>query len=96
MQIIGEFDSPENVIDDYGHTASSGQKYMLGNFLEQVHDQITRTKYKLMHKKKTIFYRESIVYPFVNMSEINGHYIISSRDFVDIINYVEHYALATL
>ena len=36
-----------------------------------------------MHKKKTIFYT---VYPFVNMSEINGHYIISSRDFVDIVN----------
>ena len=75
MQIKGEFDSPEteNVIDDYSHTASAGKKYMLGHLLEQVHDQITRTKYKLIHKKKTIFYRESIVYPFVNMSEIDGH-----------------------
>ena len=69
---------------------------MLGHFSEQIHDQITRTKSKMMHKKKAIFYRESIVYPFVNMSEINGHYLISSRDFVDIVNYVEHYALATL
>ena len=54
-------------------TASAGVKYMLGHFLERVHDQITRRKYKLMHRKKTIFYRESIVYPFVNMSEINEH-----------------------
>ena len=60
VQIIGEFHSPENVIDDYGHTASAGEKYMLGHFLEQVHDQITRAKYKLMHKKKTVFYRESV------------------------------------
>ena len=96
VQIIRELDSPENVIDDYGHTASAGQKYMLGYLLEQEHDQITKTKYKLMYKKKTNFYRESIVYPFVNISEINGHYIISSRDFVDIVNYVEHYALTTL
>ena len=75
VQIKGEFDSPgtENVIDDYSHTASAGKKYMLGHLLEQVHDQITRTKYKLIHKKKTVFYRESIVYPFVNMSEIDGH-----------------------
>ena len=73
MQIIGEFNSPENFIDDYGNTASTGEKYMLGHFLEQVHDQIISRKYKLMHKKKMIFYRESIVYPFVNMSEINGH-----------------------
>ena len=65
VQIIGKFDSPENVIDDYGHTASVGEKYMLRRFLEQVHDQITRTKYKLMHKKKTSFYRKDIVYPFV-------------------------------
>ena len=32
VQIIGEFDSPENVIDDYGHTASAGQKCRLGHF----------------------------------------------------------------
>ena len=32
VQIIGEFDSPENVIDDYGHSASAGEKYMLGHF----------------------------------------------------------------
>ena len=96
VQIIGEFDSPEKVIHDYDHTASAGKKYMLSDFLEQVHDQIIRTKYKLIHKKKTIFYRESIVYPFMNMSKINRHYIISSRDFVDIFNYVEYITLATL
>ena len=34
VQILGEFDSPEYVIDDYGHAASAGEKYMLGHFLE--------------------------------------------------------------
>ena len=92
---IGEFDSPENVADDYGDIASAGEKYMLSHFSEQVHDRITRKKYRLIHKKKMIFYREGIVYPFVNMSEINGHYINSSRDFVDIVNFVQHYGLAT-
>ena len=70
---------------------------MLGNFLEQVHDPITRRKKsKLMPKKNSVFYRENIVHSFVNMSEINGHYIISCRDFKDIANYVEHYWLAAL
>ena len=32
VQIIGELDSPENVIDDYGHAALAGEKYMLGLF----------------------------------------------------------------
>ena len=95
LQIIGEFNSPENVTEDYGNIASAGKKYMVSHFSEQVHDQITRKKYKLMHKKKMIFYREGTVYPFVNMSEINGHYINSSRDFVDIVNYVQHYGIGT-
>ena len=69
---------------------------MPGHFLEQVHDPITRKKSKLMAKKNSVFYRENIVHPFVNMSEINGHYIISCRDFKDIANYVEHYWLAAL
>ena len=44
VQIIGEFDYSENVIDDYGHTVSAGKEYILGHFLKQVHDQITRKK----------------------------------------------------
>ena len=32
VQVKGEFDSPENITDDYGHTASAGKKYMLGHF----------------------------------------------------------------
>lgn len=94
--VIGKFDSFEKITDDYGHSVSTGEKYMLGHFLEQVHDPITRKKSKLMPKKNSVFYRENIVHPFVNMSEINGHYIISCRDFKDIANYVEHYWLAAL
>ena len=59
---------------------------MLGHFLEQVSDQITSKTYKLIDKE-TIFYRESVVYPFINVTEKKGKYI-SSRDFIDIINCV--------
>ena len=33
-----------------------------------------------MRKKKTMFCRESKVYPFVNMIDINGYCIICGRD----------------
>ena len=89
VQIKGEFESTTSVSDDYGHIVTPGQKYMLGHFLEQVSDQITSKTYKLIDKE-TIFYRESVVYPFVNVTEKKGKYIISSRDYIDIINFVEH------
>ena len=68
---------------------------MLEHFLEQVSDQVTSKTYKLIDKEK-IFYRESVVYPFVNVTEKMEKCIISSRDFIDIINFVEHNGLAIL
>ena len=95
VQIKGEVESTTSLADDYGHIATPGQKYMLGHFLEQVSDQITSKTYKLIDKE-TIFYRESVIYSFVHVTEKKGKYIRSSRDFIDIINVVEHNGLATL
>ena len=47
VQTTGEFSFSENIIDDCGHTASPSQKFMLGYFLEQVHDQITTKKIQI-------------------------------------------------
>ena len=41
VQIKGEFESTTSLSDDYGQIVTSGQKYMLEHFLEQVSDQIT-------------------------------------------------------
>ena len=41
-----EFHFSENVTDDYGYTVSADKKYILGQLLEQVPDQITRKKIK--------------------------------------------------
>ena len=46
-----------DISDDYGRTVTSGQKYMLGHFLEMISDNITSKLYKLMEKKETIFFR---------------------------------------
>ena len=68
---------------------------MLEHFLEQVSDQTTRKTYKLIDKE-TIFYRESVVYPFVNVTGKKGKCNRSSRNFIDIKNFVEHNGLAAL
>ena len=41
IKTIGEFKSTIDVTDDCGHKVISGQKYMLGHFLEIVNDSIT-------------------------------------------------------
>ena len=91
----GEFESTTSVYDDYGHIVTPGQKYMLGHFLEQVSGHITSKTLKLIDKEM-IFYRESLVHVFVNVMEKKGKYIISIRDFIDIINFVEHNDLTAL
>ena len=68
---------------------------MLEHFLEQVSDQTTRKTYKLIDKE-TIFYRESVVYLFVNVTGKKGKHNRSSRDLIDIKNFVEHNGLAAL
>ena len=61
IKIIGEFGSTAVVTDDYEHKVTSGQKYMVGHFLEKVNDNITSKKYKLI-ENDTIFFHESIAY----------------------------------
>ena len=80
VQIKGEVESTTSIADDYGHIATPGQKYMLGHFLEQVSDQITSKTYKLIDKE-TIFYRESVVYSFVHVTEKKGKYIKIKQRF---------------
>lgn len=72
------------------------QEYMLGDFLEKVNDNITSKKYKLIENKTTIFFHKSIVYPFVNFSINKSSIEISSKDFLDILNYVEYSCLKSL
>ena len=56
IKTIGEFESMTNVTDVYGHKVISGQKYMLGHFLEKVNDNTTSNKYTLIENKTTIFF----------------------------------------
>ena len=96
MKNIGEFESTADVTDVYGHKVISGQKYMLGHFLEKVNGNISSKKYKLIENQTTIFFHESIVCFFVNFRISKSSFEISSKDFFDILNYVEHFCLTLL
>ena len=77
-----------NEVDDYGNIIADGSKYIKGQFLEFLHENKNKKNYKLSNKV-TYFYKESILYPFVNMNENKNSFELSYSDFADIIYFVE-------
>ena len=76
--------------DDYHHTVAGGHEYIEGQFMEKVDDMPNKgILYKLM-PKKTFFYKESVVYPFVQFKTMKkGLYLLSMNEYVEILNFVE-------
>ena len=95
IKIEGESITKEEICDDYGVKVGLGQKYLYGKFLEKEGTCRGGQKFKLM-RKTTFFYKESVVYPFVNFDYRKHLYVISNNDFCDVISYVDHYGMAAL
>ena len=51
---------------------------------------------KLTTNETTLFYKENVVYPFVNFKKGSGNYFISNNDFYEVNSYVEHFGLTSL
>ena len=46
-----------------------------------------------MKKKENFFFKETVVYPFVQFEETKKGHFITMQQFTDIINYVEYNGL---
>ena len=77
-----------NEKDDCGNVIPHGAFFLKGRFLEIVVEKSSHRVYKLS-KKLTYFYKESVIYPFVNMVETEKGYILKNVDFMDIIQFAE-------
>ena len=85
----------ETVSDAWGHKSPVGTSYIKGYYLEKQYAVRNGTKYTLNKKKVVHFYKEMVVYPFVNVQKGQGHdFVISNNDYVDVLNYVETHRLA--
>ena len=42
------------------------------------------------------FYKENVVYPFVNVEIRKDNYLVSDIDFCDVINYAEQSGMSAL
>ena len=70
-------------------------KGIVGNFLERT----SSTKKRLLFKEKSIkiyFFKESIVYPFVQFSTLKMELYLTNNDFADILAFVEQTGMASL
>ena len=74
--------------DDYLITIAAGQQYIEGNFLER-QEMAKKGYYYKLQKKKVYFYKESIVYSFVQLKESKKGLFLSNEEYVVILNYVE-------
>ena len=75
--------------DDYGHCISSGQKYVAGKYLEKVGSKKQCQINKLM-KKNVYFFKDNIIYPFVNFQVRKDVYSISDLEYCEVIEHAEH------
>ena len=78
----------EDVEDGFGNVIKKGMQHFEGIFLEKKFD--SKKQYTIPKKAKTaFFYRESIVFPSVQLQAKKGHYELSDDELLMIIKYVE-------
>ena len=68
-----------NMVDDYRHTITAGMEYLVGSYLKKCNETKKGPLFKIMGKD-VFFFRETIVYPFVNFQEQKGNYLIANHD----------------
>ena len=95
IKINSQLQATEKVFDDYGHTIIQGQSYLLGQYLESINSNNKGHVYKLM-EKTAIFSKESVVYPFVQLSPTKRGLVLSMNEFTEILNCVEHNGLSSI
>ena len=68
----------------------AGMMFIKGHFLEKVTEKSNKkvTIFK-MAEKISFIYKESIVYPFVNITESKKGYTLSNTDYAEILYYIE-------
>ena len=86
MKITEEKEASITETDTQGKKIKEGQLHLRGQFFET--DPCSDTRYRLL-KKESIFFRESVVYPFVQMEAKKKHYELSADKFMQITRYIE-------
>ena len=101
MYVKGSDTATCDMKDSYTHEVSNGQDYIWGHYLEKETHERKGVLYFVDTSKYVYFFRENIVYPFVNMEEKrsrNGKEMLylDNGDFCEVVAYVEATKMAML
>ena len=96
VKILEELIAEEDVVDDYGQKVNKGFAHFKGHYMEETKSVKDGCFYKVDQKKKTFFFKERIVYPFIIFQERKNGLFLLNTDLVDILNYVEENGLTAL
>ena len=88
--------SDKNEKDSYDHIIPPGSNFMKGHFLERLYETKSSTIYKLKAKKVTYFYKETVIFPYVNVKESKKGLEVDNKEFTDIICHAEQIGYAHL
>lgn len=87
IKITKEEHSKEtNATDDYGKTFDAGVNHLEGIFFERLsgHDKVFR-----LDKKIAFFYKESVAYPFVQLTPTKKGFSLTDDEHQIVPTYVE-------
>ena len=75
--------------DDYGNIIPVGVDFIKGHFMEK--SVFSNSKYQTykLSRKVTLFYKESVVYPYVNSEQNKKGFILKMDEYAEILNFVE-------
>jgi len=79
--------------DDYGHSIAPGYGFVEGHFLEKSESTSKGHIFK-QQKKKTFFFPESVVYPFVQFEPQKKGLFFSNVEYGEILNFIEAHGLS--
>ena len=85
--------APYDEKDKWGNHVKSGQLHLRGLFFER--ESGSQTRYKKI-KKEAFFFRESVVYAFVQLVARKKGYELTSEEFVQINSYIQNSGLCAI
>ena len=94
---IAEMDMMDH--PDYGHVVQKDEEYVSGYYLEKHSETCKGKMYSINKKKDVFFFKESIIYPFMNFTEVNGkkkRMFLSNEDYCDLLHFVDETKMAMI
>ena len=95
ISVTKQSEATKIAIDDYGFAVQPGQHYVEGHFIELTKTS-SKGRFYTPASKVAFFFKESVVYPFVQLSNVRGKLFMNNNDYAEILYFVEQTGMVSL